>query len=119
MLFIVTFILKNAHGTSAMSEFPKPCARLLLAHEQDFTSDARWYGRPGMRPMLGLHISTPSLAWWGREHRACRVHMHLRMRHTLATAIERERYGLCDPAPPLLQCPRSSVLPPSSSMALF
>jgi len=44
-----------------MSEFLKPCARLLPAPEQDFTSDARWWGRPGMRPMLGLRISAPSL----------------------------------------------------------
>ena len=118
-LFIVSFILWTTHGTSAMSEFLKPCSRLLLAHEQGFTSDARWCRRPGMRPMLGLRISVPSLAWWGREHREFRVQIHLRMRHTLATAIERERYGSCDPGPPLLQCPRSSVLPRSSSMALF
>ena len=44
-----------------MSEFLKPCSRLLFAHEQGFTSDALWCGRPGMRPMLGLRISTPSL----------------------------------------------------------
>jgi hypothetical protein len=45
-----------------MSEFLKPCAHLLFAHEQGFTSDALWCGRPGMRPMLGLRISAPSLA---------------------------------------------------------
>ena len=33
--------------------------------------------------------------------------------------IERERYGTCDPLPPLLQPPPSSVLPRSASMALF
>jgi hypothetical protein len=41
------------------------------------------------------------------------------MRPTIATAIERERYGIGDPDPPLLQCPRSAVLPRSSSMALL
>ena len=30
-----------------MSEFLKPCSRLLFAHEQGFTSDALWCGRPG------------------------------------------------------------------------
>jgi hypothetical protein len=75
--------------------------------------------RPGMRPMLGLRLSAPSLVWWGREHREFRVQMHRRMRHTIATAIERERYGIGDPDPPLLQCPRSAVLPRSSSMALL
>jgi hypothetical protein len=44
-----------------MSEFLKPCSHLFLAHEQGFTSDALWCGRPGMRPMLGLRISAPSL----------------------------------------------------------
>jgi len=72
-----------------------------------------------MRPMLGLRIATPSPAWWGREPREFRVQIHLRMRHTSATAIERERYGICDPDPPLLQCPRSAVLPRSSIMALL
>src|SRR5262245_7306011 len=75
--------------------------------------------RTGMRPMLGLRLSAPSPAWWGRGHRAFRVQVHLRMRHTSATAMERERYGLCDPDPPLLQCPRSAVLPRSASMALL
>jgi len=44
-----------------MSEFLKPCSHLLFAHEQGFTSGALWCGRPGMRPMLGLRISAPSL----------------------------------------------------------
>src|SRR4030095_15293142 len=33
--------------------------------------------------------------------------------------IERERYGTCDPLPPLLQRPPSAVLPRSASMALL
>jgi hypothetical protein len=41
------------------------------------------------------------------------------MRYTIATIIERERYGICDPDLPLLQFSRSSVLPRSSRMALF
>ncbi len=45
--------------------------------------------------------------------------MHLLMHYNIATDLERERYGTCDPAPPLLQRPRSSVLPLSASMALF
>ena len=69
--------------------------------------------------MLGLRMSATSLAWWGREHREFRAQIHLRMRHPIATAIERERYGSCDPGPPLLQYPRPSVLPRSSRMALF
>src|SRR5262245_43112277 len=76
-------------------------------------------GRPSMRPLLGLRLSTPSPAWGGREHRACRGHMYRRMRHPSATAMERERYGVCAPYPPLLQCPRSAVLPCSSRMALL
>src|SRR5262249_48220990 len=33
--------------------------------------------------------------------------------------IERERYGTCDPPPPLLQRPPSAVLPRSARMALL
>ena len=39
----------------------KPCSRLWGAHEQGFTSDALWCGRPGMRPMLGFRLDAPSL----------------------------------------------------------
>ena len=68
--------------------------------------------------MIGQPVTLSGYAEWPQVADAVIAADNL-IERVACIFIERERYGTCDPPPPLLQRPPSSVLPRSASMALL